>query len=417
MDKRIPDIRFKEFSDKWDSNSVGQLCDYIVPGRNKPLLFDGNIPWVTTPDITSNCISKSKIGLAISKEEAKRVGAKVVPKDSIIISCVGDLGLVAKVDNELIINQQLHAFIPRENINNWFLMYELLTRKKYMENVATKTAVPYMNKDNCNSIPINFPSYTEQEKIGCYFQKLDNLINQHQQKQNKLNNIKKSMFKKMFPKAGETLPEIRFGGFNGAWETHPFSKSMSFIGTNTLSRADLNYEQGSAKNIHYGDILVKLGETLNIKTGTIPYITSNEIAEKLNSRKLQDGDVLFADAAEDESVGKCVEVQNIDTEIVFSGLHTIATRPIKPFSPSYLGYYFNSNSFHDQLLPLMQGTKVLSISKTAISTTSIKYPKSKLEQEKIGDYFQKLDELINQHQQQITKLNNIKQACLNKMFV
>lgn len=145
MDNKVPEIRFKEFSGAWAENSVGQLCDFIVPGRTKPQIFDGVIPWVTTPDITSNCVSKSKIGLAISKDEAKRVGAKIVPKNSIIISCVGDLGLVAKADNELIINQQLHAFIPKENINKWFLLYELLTRKKHMENVATKTSVPYMN--------------------------------------------------------------------------------------------------------------------------------------------------------------------------------------------------------------------------------------------------------------------------------
>ena len=417
VEKEVPEIRFKGFSGEWDSNSVGALCDFIVPGRNKPQIFNGDIPWVTTPDIMSNCVSKSKIGLAISKEEAKRVGAKIVPTNSIIISCVGDLGLVAKVDNDLIINQQLHAFIPKRNINNWFLLYELVTRKKYMENVATKTAVPYMNKDNCNSIPISFPEEKEQTQIGNYFQKLDTLINQHQQKHDKLSSIKKAMLEKIFPKSGETVPQIRFKGFTGAWEEKGFSVCFANIPNNTLSRAKLNYEAGMAKNIHYGDVLIKFDEVLDARKEVLPFITSDEVTNKLKHTALKNGDIIIADAAEDSTVGKCTELFNVHEQLVFSGLHTIAVRPNLPFASKYLGYYLNSSSYHNQLLPLMQGTKVLSISKTAIQNTNVKFPKSDKEQAAIGNYFQKLDALINQHQQQITKLNNIKQACLSKMFV
>ncbi|MDM8567526.1 restriction endonuclease subunit S, partial [Candidatus Halobeggiatoa sp. HSG11] len=203
---KIPEIRFKGFGGEWLKNKVGKLCDYIVPGRNKPRIFNGDIPWITTPDITNNGnIEKSKIGLAISREEAQNVGAKIVPKDSIVMSCVGELGIVAKVNNELIINQQLHAFIPKEKLNNWFLLYELSVRKRYMEKTATKTAVPYMNKDNCNSIPIIFPTIPEQTKIGNFFQQLDSLITQHQRKYDKLLNVKKAMLEKMFPKQGAAV--------------------------------------------------------------------------------------------------------------------------------------------------------------------------------------------------------------------
>jgi type I restriction enzyme S subunit len=113
----VPKLRFKEFKGKWEDKKIGSICDSIVPGRNKPVDFDGDIPWITTPDIEQNgIIYDSKKGLRVTKEEAKKVGSKIVPKNSIIISCVGDLGLVAVVGNEIIINQQLHAFIPKENI-------------------------------------------------------------------------------------------------------------------------------------------------------------------------------------------------------------------------------------------------------------------------------------------------------------
>ena len=112
-----PKLRFKEFSGDWTLNKVGDICDCIVPGRNKPTEFDGDIPWITTPDIEQNrVILFSKKKLHITEEEAKKIGSKIVPKNSIIISCVGELGLVGFTGKDLIINQQLHAFIPKENI-------------------------------------------------------------------------------------------------------------------------------------------------------------------------------------------------------------------------------------------------------------------------------------------------------------
>src|SRR5258706_1378605 len=149
--KKVPKLRFNVFADGWATNKVGELCDSIVPGRNKPKKFDGTIPWITTPDIEHNgFIYASKGGLAISKEVAKNVGSKIVPVNSVVISCVGDLGLVALTAKEVVINQQLHAFIPK-TIESRFLLYELSCKKKYMDRVATKTAVPYLNKANCNS--------------------------------------------------------------------------------------------------------------------------------------------------------------------------------------------------------------------------------------------------------------------------
>ncbi|MCR9780321.1 restriction endonuclease subunit S [Vibrio sp. MM46] len=214
----------------------------------------------------------------------------------------------------------------------------------------------------------------------------------------------------------KNVPDIRFDGFSGEWDVVPFSESFSFLSSNTLSRAELNYEGGKARNIHYGDILVKLGDVIDAQGTDIPYISSDELVSKMSATKLQDGDVLFADAAEDESVGKCIEVTNVGEETVFSGLHTIATRPNQFFATNYLGYYLNSGSFHHQLLPLMQGTKVLSISKKSISKVDVKYPSDSLEQGDIGNYFRKLDSLINQHQQKHDKLSNLKKAMLEKMF-
>ena len=111
------------------------------------------------------------------------------------------------------------------------------------------------------------------------------------------------------------------------------------------------------------------------------------------------------------------EIGNSQGLDVVSGLHTMVCRPRNKMALGYLGYYLNSDAYHHQLLPLMQGIKVLSLSRTNIQKTMVCYPKSKAEQQLIADCFRSLDHLITLHQREVEKLQNIKKSCLEKMFV
>ncbi len=186
--------------------------------------------------------------------------------------------------------------------------------------------------------------------------------------------------------------------FTNAWEQREFNTVFTMLQNNTLSRAELIADNGAAMNVHYGDILVKFGEVLDLEIEALPYIESEQVVSKFKSSYLQNGDVIVADTAEDEAVGKCTEIANLSDVAVISGLHTIPLRPQQKFASGYLGYYLNSNSYHDTLIPLMQGTKVTSISKSALQGTSICYPTSYEEQQQIGSYFRNLDHLITLHQ-------------------
>lgn len=212
------------------------------------------------------------------------------------------------------------------------------------------------------------------------------------------------------------IPQIRFNNFDENWEVKEFKEIFSNLPNNTLSRAELNYQTGLFKNVHYGDVLIKFGELLDVKNDRIPFISNDAMGNKFKLSKLQNGDIIIADTAEDESVGRCTELINAENENVVSGLHTIPVRPIQHFASKYLGYYLNSSSYHDQLLQLMQGIKVLSISKSALKSTVLVYPQEKLEQSKIGTYFQNLDKLITLQQQKHDKLVTLKKAMLDKMF-
>lgn len=167
---------------------------------------------------------------------------------------------------------------------------------------------------------------------------------------------------------------------------------------NTLSRADLNYENGTVKNVHYGDVLIKFGDYIDASRTDLPYISDDAKADKFKNSFLQDGDIIIADTAEDDTVGKCTEIQGSEGLKLLSGLHTVACRPKEKYGPMFLGYYINSPAYHNQLKPLMQGIKVTSISKSALQDTDMIMPKSIEEQTMIGGYFANLDSLITLHQ-------------------
>ena len=195
------------------------------------------------------------------------------------------------------------------------------------------------------------------------------------------------------------VPALRFEGFTDPWEQRKLGDCFAFLQNNTLSRAELNGEGGVARNLHYGDILVKFGDCLADEVEELPYVSDAGIADKYAASFLLAGDIVFADTAEDEAAGKCIELLKLPSEPVVSGLHTIPARPKFSFGGGFLGHYLNSRSFHDQLLPLMQGIKVIAVSKAALQDTRIVFP-SMEEQEAIGGMLCKLDSLIALHQRE-----------------
>ena len=214
----------------------------------------------------------------------------------------------------------------------------------------------------------------------------------------------------------EKKPALRFKDFTDPWEQRKLDEAFDFtVPNNTLSRAELNQESGSVRNVHYGDVLIKYGSVLDAQNDELPFITGRS-KDDFKGALLQNGDIIIADTAEDETTGKVCEIVNIQDKDVVAGLHTMVCRPKNKTAEGYFGYYMNSSSYHHQLLPLMQGIKVLSLSKTNVQKTTVKYPKDKAEQQKIADCLRRIDTLITLHQRKYEKLVNIKKSMLDKMF-
>jgi type I restriction enzyme S subunit len=183
----------------WEKDKVISYTDCIVPGRDKPKSFTGNIPWFTTEDlIHKGFVTKSKKGLGLSNEEIKEVRARVIPAGSVLITCVGDLGVITVCKENCVVNQQLHAFICKEKINNLFLMYALSFQTNFMYKKATSTTVPYMNKTTCNSIPVIKPPLSLQTQFAKIVEKTEALKTQYQKSLQELENIYSSLSQRAF---------------------------------------------------------------------------------------------------------------------------------------------------------------------------------------------------------------------------
>ena len=213
-------------------------------------------------------------------------------------------------------------------------------------------------------------------------------------------------------------PKVRFkqkdGGSYPAWDRTTFAETFIAINNNTFSRDMLNYEMGEVKNIHYGDILVKFGDICDIQGDSIPFV--NDDVDTSKYVRLINGDIILADTAEDETVGKAVEIFNVESDEVISGLHTMACRPIMRYASKFLGYYMNSPAFHNQLRPFMQGSKVTSIGRSNIVGTIISYPSSLDEQKEIANFLTSLDEVITESEAEIANLETEKIAVIKKLF-
>ena len=414
--QKVPKIRFKGFSGDWEQRKLGDISTSYsggTPTAGKDEYYGGIIPFIRSGEISSDHTE-----LFLTERGFNSSSAVMVKQGDILYALYGATSgevSISKLNGA--INQAILAVLPNDGYDTDFIMQWLRKSKDSIVSTYLQGGQGNLSATIVNQLHIDLPSYNEQRRIGAFFKVLDNNITLHQSKLDKLKIIKKSMLENCFPKNGENVPKFRFSGFTGDWEQCKLGETFTLLQNNTLSRAELNEEKGVAKNVHYGDVLIKLSECLDLSKESLPFIEQQSVVDKFKNASLQNGDVVVADTAEDETVGKSTEIMGITDEKVISGLHTIPLRPIQQFSTGYLGYYFNSPSYHDQLKPHMQGIKVTSISKGAILGTVIKFPSDLKEQEQIGRFFLGLDHLITLHQSKLDKLKVIKKTLLESMFV
>lgn len=404
-----PKIRFKGFSGEWKDLPFSEIVE-----RTSSTGKTGSLPGIEFEDIVSGegCLNKD-----VYQKDCRKCG-KIFREGDILF---GKLRPYLK--NILLAEFRGIAigdfWILRPGDNDSKFIYNLVNSEAFMRvaNVSSGSKMPRADWNLVSSTRFLLPQdKVEQEAIGKYFTSLDAQISASTSRLVSLKKMKAASLQAMFPQEGETVHKVRFKGFEGEWKKVKFDKAFSFLKNNSLSRAEL-CNDGDIINIHYGDVLIKYGDILDIGNDEVIYVADSNVANKLYTDcPIVNGDIIIADAAEDFTVGKCVEVQNVTKQKIVSGLHTIPCRPLESTAPNFWGYYINSNSFHRQLLSMIQGSKISSISKTSLSATYVVFPVVE-EQQSIASFFTSLDRQIALHTQRLEKLKQIKAACLDKMFV
>ena len=261
--------------------------------------------------------------------------------------------------------------------------------------------------DTFFAMPINIPSAKEQDRIALFLNAIEQRIDKQRSLVEALKKYKRGLSDSLFAHISQS----------SGCKIVKLGDAFDLLQNNTFSREDLTSELSTVQNIHYGDVLIKYGAIVNIAEDKPPYIKPDIELKKYSSASyLCDGDIVFADTAEDYTVGKATEIAGANGLSVLSGLHTIPCRPLIKFQPMYLGYYFNSSLFRTQIYPLIQGTKVSSISKGELIKANVYVPTLE-EQKKIALLLYSMDCRITKEERKSSDLITARKALLQQLFI
>lgn len=395
-----PRIRFKGYTDDWEQRKLGNIAqDTFGGGTPKTSVteyWNGDIPWIQSSDLTNEKLFGVSPKKYITKEAVKNSATKLIPANSIAIVTRVGVGKLAFMPFEFTSSQD---FLSLSNliIDCNFGMYSIYKMLQRELNNIQGTSIKGITKADLLDKDVVIPvDIEEQQKIGQFFKKLDDTIALHQRKLELLKEQKKGFLQKMFPKNGQSVPEIRFAGFTGDWEQCKLTEVAQ-------------YRNGKAheKNIIESSPYIVVNSKFVSTNGSVKKYSDNLI-EPLFSREIA---FVLSDIPNGRALARTFLV-NEDQK--YSLNQRIAGITPFEFTDSYfLNILMNRNSY---FLKFDSGVGQTNLSKDQVESFTTFYPVYE-EQQKLGQFFKKLDDTIALHQRKLDKLNQTKQAFLQKMFV
>ena len=405
-----PAIRFKGFSGDWKTKPFNELCWFQEgPGLRQWQFTNHGIKVINVTNLENGVLRLERTNRHISLEEFKKTYKHFeIDENDIVIASSGNsygkVAIVRQQDLPLVMNTSVIRFKPLNDLNYDYLLTFLKSSqfKSQIDIFITGGAQPNFGPAHLNKTKINIPANIgEQTKIGNYFQQLDSLIAQQQHKHTKLLNLKQALLQKMFPKQGATVPEVRFQGFSGDWEEQKWRESV-----------DISREMVDPKNGLY-DELFHIGPgniesfTGRIYNNVLRVKDSNLISGKFYFKK---GDIIYG------KINPQLAKQIIAPFEGLASADAYILNAKNETAQSYLYVILQTGNFYKYSVSVSARTGMPKINREELDLYTYQAPK-KLEQTKIGNLFQQLDHLITQQHALLTKLGNLKQAYLAKMFV
>ncbi len=401
--KNVPNLRFKEFSGEWKNQKLGKLTKLTDGVHFTPTYVESGVPFWSVETVVSNVKPKY-----ITQEAHNEAIKRCYPQyGDILLTRIGTLAIPKLVDwNEpFSIYVSLALIKSSSKFNSKFCKYYLETeyyRKDFLSKSLLTATPQKINMEDLKHTKLSLPSQKEQEKIASFFSLIDKKIELQTKKVEELKNYKKGIMQKMFPRNGETVPELRFVGFTEAWEQRKV-----------------------------GDILTerKIKQKISEETPLLAFAAGQGVIER-SERKTNNRDFLTKDSTQktylltkyDDIVYNPSNLKygaidrNKHGQGVISPIYvTFESTQI----PCFIELIVKSESFKQRALKYEEGTvtKRQSVKPEDLLCLSVTLPVSKDEQLKIGEYFHKLDNLITLHQCKLDALNEYKKGLLQQMFI
>ncbi|PTQ83945.1 type I restriction enzyme S subunit [Trichococcus patagoniensis] len=411
-EKLVSKRRFKEFknSDAWEQRKLGDLGSFKNGMNFDKSAMGHGYPFVNLQNIFGKTIvDDSDLGLAVSSEKQRNdynllKGDILFIRSSVKPEGVGEAALVPKNFENTTFSGFIIRFRPHIAIDDEFkrIIFATKNARTQIMALATSSANTNINQESLEKITVELPELSEQSKIGHLFKQLDETIALHQRKLDKTKAIKSAYLSEMFPVEGERKPKRRFVEFTDDWEQHKLTDEVELF-------SGLTY---SPNNIVKGNGTLVLRSS-NVKNGEVidadnVYVNSDVV----NSNNVKNGDIIVVVRNGSRSlIGKHAQIKGEKDNTVIGAFMT--------------GLRSDHSDFINALLdtPVFKGEIDKNLGATINQITNGMFHQMKFmiptpeEQDRVGEIFTGLDNLITLHQHKLDKLQTIKKAYLNEMFI
>ena len=384
--KRVPELRFKGFTDDWEQRKLGEIATIVgggTPSTKNPKYWDGDINWYSPAEI-GNQIYTEKSERQITELGLKKSSAKLLPVGTVLFTSRAGIGKTAILNKEACTNQGFQSIIPRSKmLNSYFLFSRTNSLKQYGETMGSGSTFVEVSGKQMSKMPLFIPNINEQSKIAKLFQSLDKTITLHEEQHRQLEQLKKALLQKMF--ADETgYPALRFKGFTEKWEQRKLGETV----VNIVAGGDIN----KAELLSKGKYPVYANALTN--NGIVGYYASQYRIAAPAVTVTGRGDIGIAKARD-------INFTPVVRLLAISSQHN---------------NYFLENLINTHR-SFAESTGVPQLTVPQLSNYKLYFPPKINEEVFIGRLFKKIDHLTTLHQHKIDNLKRLKRALLQKMFV
>lgn len=404
MKNRLPNYRFNNFLDSWNIEKVSTIANEFqsggTPSTKVMNYWNGKIPWLQSSDLQKDKLFGVEPQKFISEEGLQNSSAKLIPKNSIAIVTRVGVGKLAIIEQNYTTSQD---FLSLSNLNGdiFFLAYSLFRMLQKESAQLQGTSIKGITKENLISKKISIPeSLEEQSAIGSLFRTLDDLLASYKENLVNYQLLKVTMLSKMFPKAGQTVPEIRLDRFEGEWKVVNLGTLIENYDEVISGASGFPIATSSRKGLYLQNDYFEGGRsgidlTLDFHRVPIGYVTYRHMS--------------------DDSIFK-FNKNNFETDVLVSKEYPVFINNDNS-DIDFLLYHLNNSRLFLRFSTMQKlgGTRVRLYYKNLI-TYKIAVPTVK-EQQAIGTYFSTLDNLIKSYQDKISQLETLKKKLLQDMFI